>query len=897
MENLLIIDGNSILNRAYYGIRMLNAPDGTPTNAVYGFLNIFFKHLAEESYDYVCVAFDVKEKTFRHKMYEAYKAQRKPAPEDFLVQLPLMKEVLSTMGVCCLEKAGYEADDIIGTVSKMCEEHGINCSILTGDKDDLQLASDKVKVHLVITRGGATTTTVYGAEEVFEKYRVTPTEYIDVKALMGDTSDNIPGVKGIGEKTAFSLIEKYKSLDNIYEELDGIEVTPSVRRKLADGRDDAYMSRKLAVINREVPIEFGFDSCRAAFSGGAELKRLFVRLNFKSFIKKAEQLGKGASAPEAAEPDDTEAAILEEITFDGVCRTADKAELSRLISSNACLTYRLYIKAENETEHRSLAVTADGKDLVCIENVTDAELKLFFEAAHCKKIGFDTKNDILYLKEHGIQYIGAGADAAVAAYVLEPTRAAYDIEALAMEFLGLVPPSANEEENGQLTLCFDTDAEDKNDDFLKRAALELYSVHELWKKFAEELEKNGQHKLYYDIELPLVEVLADMQYTGVLVDREALKSFGERLSGGIAELEAAIYEYAGDKFNINSPKQLGSVLFETLGLPHGKKTKTGYSTNVDVLRKLENEHPIVALVLEYRSLTKLRSTYVDGLLAVISPDTGRIHSNFNQTVTATGRISSTEPNLQNIPVRTERGREMRRMFTAGEGKVLIDADYSQIELRVLAHIAGDENMRSAFISGADIHTQTAAQVFHVPAEEVTGFMRTSAKAVNFGIVYGIGEFSLAQDLKISVKEARKYIADYLATYPSIRDYMLETVEKGRTDGYVSTIFNRRRYIPELRASNKITQAFGERVAMNAPVQGSAADIIKIAMVNVYGRLKREGLRSKLILQIHDELIIEAEPDEAEAVKRLLSEEMENAVKLSVPLRVDMNSGKTWYDTK
>lgn len=883
MEKLLIIDGNSILNRAYYGIRMLNAPDGTPTNAVYGFLNIFFKNLAEEHYDYVCVAFDVKEKTFRHKMYDAYKAQRKPAPEDFLVQLPVMKEVLSAMGVCCLEKAGYEADDIIGTVSDMCEKNGIECNILTGDKDDLQLASDMVKIHLVITRMGSTTTTVYGACEVKEKFNVTPSEYIDVKALMGDASDNIPGVKGIGEKTAFSLIEKYKSLDNVYAELESADLTPSVRKKLTEGKESAYLSRTLAEINREVPIDFGFDECRTPISGGEELKKQFVRLNFKSFIKKAEELEKSNPSAKGEE--------TLEYVFDGICKDADGAELCELIKNSDSVVYRFY------EDTGALAVTADGKRFLYIPRLEDELLKMFFDNESCKKIGFDTKNDILYLKERGIEYRGAHADVAVAAYILEPTRSTYNINALATQFLGLcMPKAANEDENGQPMLNFDGD-ESEEPNTLRRAAAELYSVFELWRIFETEIEKNGQQKLYYEVELPLVEVLADMQYTGVLVDRDALKSFGEKLSGGISELEKTIYEYAGGEFNINSPKQLGDILFDRLGLPHGKKTKTGYSTNVDVLRKIEAEHPIVGLVLEYRSLTKLRSTYVDGLLAVINPRTGRIHSNFNQTVTATGRISSTEPNLQNIPVRTERGREMRRMFTAAEGKVFIDADYSQIELRVLAHIAGDESMRQAFISGTDIHTQTASQVFHVPVEEVTSFMRTSAKAVNFGIVYGIGEFSLAQDLKISVKEARQYIADYLATYPAIKEYMKKTVENGRENGYVSTILNRRRYLPELRASNKVTQAFGERVAMNAPVQGSAADIIKIAMVNVYNRLKNERLHSKLILQIHDELIIEAEPEEAETVKKILADEMENAVRLIVPLKVDMNTGRTWYDTK
>ncbi len=868
MKKLLIIDGNSILNRAYYGIRMLNAPDGTPTNGVYGFLNILFKNLEEDMPDYLCVAFDVKEKTFRHKMYDLYKAQRKPAPEDFLVQLPLMKEVLSAMNCLCLEKPGYEADDIIGTVSKMCEENGIECSILTGDKDDLQLASDITKVKLVITRMGATTTTIYGADEVIEKYAVTPKEFIDVKALMGDASDNIPGVRGIGEKTAFSLIEKYKSLDKIYEQIEDIEVTPAVRKKLAEGKEEAYLSRTLSEIDRNVPLDFDFENARLKEYNDEELSKMFVRLNFKSFMSKL----------------NLKAEKQEEITFEGNCEKVSRERARGIAEGIKYATYRLY--------NSDLAFSANDK-YYYVENADDDTLRLFFENENIKKVGFDTKEDILLLKSRGIDFCGLDFDVAVAAYILEPARSTYDISGLGRDFLGFVSGSnQNEDENGQFSLCFG-DTEETSDS----SAEELFVISKLKEKFAQKLEEYGQNKLYYDVELPLVEVLADMQYSGVFVDKAALVEFGEGLRINIAELEGRICEYAGRQFNINSPKQLGEILFEDMGLPHGKKTKTGYSTSADVLKKLVGVHPIIEDILEYRGLAKLQSTYVDGLLPVISEKSGRIHSNFKQTVTATGRISSTEPNLQNIPVRTPRGREMRRMFVAEGNRVLIDADYSQIELRVLAHIADDENMKNAFISGADIHTQTASQVFKVPVEEVTSAMRSGAKAVNFGIVYGIGEFSLAQDLKISMKEAKQYIEDYLKTYPAIKQYMEDIVEEGRTKGFVKTLLDRRRYIPELRASNKITQGFGERIAMNAPVQGTAADIIKIAMVNVYKRLKAEGLKSKLILQVHDELIVEAEPDEQEKARTILLEEMENAMRLSVPLKVDCNVGKTWYDTK
>ena len=871
MKKLLIIDGNSILNRAYYGIRMLNAPDGTPTNAVYGFLNILFKNLEEDAPDYLCVAFDVKEKTFRHKMYDLYKAQRKPAPEDFLVQLPLIKEVLSAMNCVCLEKAGYEADDIIGTVSRLCEEQGVECFILTGDKDDLQLASEKTKIKLVVTRMGNTETTIYDAQQVAEKYAVTPSEFIDVKALMGDSSDNIPGVKGIGEKTAFSLIEKYKSLEEIYKDIESIEATPSVKKKLAEGKEDAYLSRTLATIDRNTPIEFNIDDCTLREYDSERLAELFTKLNFKSFLNKL----------------DLKNVVKETISFDSECKEISSDDFVEEVKDKKSVTYKLYKNGESA----DVAFTEDNESLFYARNVSDSALKALFENEFISKSGFDVKEDILFLKEKGIEYKGLGFDAAVAAYILDPARSHYDIHGLGFDFLGFTPSEKNEEDNGQLSLDFGDENPGKD------AAEQLFVIYRLCRLFAEKIEENGQHTLYYDIELPLVEVLADMQHTGVFVDKDALVEFGENLKHSIATLEERIYEYAGKKFNINSPKQLGTILFDELKLPHGKKTKTGYSTNAEELKRLAEIHPMVGDILEYRGLTKLQSTYVDGLLSVISKHTGRVHSSFNQTVTATGRISSTEPNLQNIPVRTERGREMRKMFVAEGECVLIDADYSQIELRVLAHIADDENMKNAFLSGADIHAQTASQVFKVPLDEVTPSMRSGAKAVNFGIVYGIGEFSLAQDLKISRKEAKQYIEDYLSAYPSIRDYMESIVKEGKEKSYVSTLLGRRRYIPELKATNRITQAFGERVAMNAPIQGTAADIIKIAMVNVYKRLKAEGLKSKLILQVHDELIVEAYPEEETRAAAVLAEEMENAFLLSVPLKVDCNVGKTWYDTK
>lgn len=879
MEKLLIVDGNSILNRAYYGIRPLTAPDGTPTNAVYGFLNILFKYLEEEKPDYLCVAFDVKAKTFRHKMYDQYKAQRKPAPEDFIVQLPVIKEVLGAMNCACIEKEGYEADDLIGSVSRLCEEKDIACRILTGDKDDLQLASEQTVIKLVITRMGKTETTDYNANAVIEKYGVTPKEFIDVKGLMGDPSDNIPGVKGVGEKTAFSLIQNYHSIEDIYENLESLEVTPAVKNKLSADKESAFLSKTLATIDREVPMEFDFASFKRSPYDTKALGALFQRLNFKSFMDKLDI------------PVEERTSHQESVTGTLVKVTGE--EFSKRIQK---LTEAEYLLSKNAAGF-DLFVSGDGAEVFCLSNAQMPELKAFFENAGIAKYGYQVKEDILALRQSGIRMAGAGFDVLIAAYLAEPTRSSYDLETLCMTYLGQELPetSARVEDDGQISmnLGFEDDTQT-----LQKMADRTVAISRLRKFFAKKLDDDGQKELYYEVELPLIEVLASMQYEGVYVDKEALREFGNTLASKISNLQEEIYSLAGEEFNINSPKQLGEILFAKLGLPGGKKNKNGYSTNVDVLHKLLDKHPIVAKVLQYRQVSKLQSTYVEGMLPMIDAKTGRIHSNFNQTVTATGRISSTEPNLQNIPVRTELGREIRRMFVSqGEDTCLVDADYSQIELRVLAHIAGDSTMQNSFINNEDIHTRTASQVFGVPMEEVTPAMRSGAKAVNFGIVYGIGAFSLAQDLEISVKEADAYIKGYLQNYPKVDAYMKETVAQAKENGYVTTLMGRRRNMPELTASNHITRAFGERVAMNAPIQGTAADIIKVAMVHVYRRLKEEKLKSKLILQVHDELIVEAYQDEVERVKQLLKEEMEQAFQLSVPLVVDMNTGKSWYDTK
>ena len=870
-KRLLIVDGNSILNRAYYGIRPLSAPDGTPTNAVYGFLNILLKYLEEETPDYLGVAFDLKAPTFRHKMFDDYKAQRKPAPDDFIVQIPIMKEVLSAMDCKCIELEGYEADDIIGTVSKICDENDVSCSILTGDKDDLQLSSDNTVVKLVVTRMGNTTTTPYDYNAVIEKFGVTPSECIDVKGLAGDPSDNIPGVKGVGEKTAVSLIEKYQSIENIYDKIDEIEVTNSVRTKLKNDKDMAFLSKKLATIIRDVPIDFKFEDYKFEEPDEKKLSEIFIRLNFKSFLKRLNL--KGVAEDER---------VIETISSD--CEKIDIIGAEIMLKDADSVYY--YLNSGMDKMYFS----KDGKKVCCC-TCDDNFLKSFFENERISKLGYDIKNDIIRLNDKNIKFNGIGFDVLIAAYINNPTRTKYDLDILCFDYLGMNMPSSNIEEDGQISM--DLGNEDSNDD-----AGVLAAIIKLKNFFEADIKKNEQEDLYYKIELPLVEVLADMQITGMYVDKSELEKFGNMLKSRIEVLTSEIYDYAGEEFNINSPKQLGNILFEKLSLPHGKKTKSGYSTNIDVLNKLMGEHPIIEDIMEYRTLTKLNSTYVDSLISIINPVTGRIHSSFNQTVTATGRISSTEPNLQNIPVRTDIGREIRKMFTAeGDNRVLVDADYSQIELRVLADISGDENMCGAFRNNIDIHRQTASQVFDVPLDEVDSTMRFRAKAVDFGIVYGIGAFSLAQDLKISRKEADQYIKHYLEHYPKVDEYMKNIVEKAKEDGYVTTMYNRRRYLPELKASNKITQAFGERVAMNAPIQGTAADIIKIAMVNVYNRLKREGLKSKLVLQVHDELIVEAVSDEKEAVERVVREEMQNAAKLKVPLIVDLNVGHSWYDTK
>ena len=866
MKKLLILDSNSILNRAFYGVRYLSAKDGTPTNAIYGFLNILLKLIKEQEPDYICAAFDVKAPTFRHKQYEGYKAQRKPMPEGLAAQMPLAKDVLRAMGVTILEKEGYEADDIIGTVARLCEESEISCFIATGDKDDLQLASDKTKVILTVTKSGYNETIIYDDKAVKEKYHVTPTEFIDVKALMGDPSDNIPGVKGVGEKTAMSLIEKHHSIEYIYENIDGIGLKGAMLQKMKDGREMAFMSKELATINRNTPIEFNAEECVFdGFENNCELYEILKRLELNSIIKKLDLSG-GDNVKEN-----------EDIFKDFSYQVGDK----NMISGD-----KVTVVLDFDGDNISSAAVGAGNNAVVLNEQDD--IKELLEDDSVAKVMFDVKEAIVKLNGR-IDIKNISDDTAIAAYLVDPAKNEYTIEKLASEYFGTV---IEKPEVKQLSLL--DDVETDRSEYLAKCAVALGVLNEC---IGDKIKENGQEKLYQEVELPLVTVLAHLEINGFLVDDHQLKEFADKLGEKIDALTNEIYMLAGEEFNINSPKQLGVILFEKLELKPVKKTKTGYATNADVLEKLRDKHPIVNFIMEYRQLAKLKSTYCDGLTAVVNPNTHRIHSVFTQTVTVTGRLSSTEPNLQNIPTRTELGREIRKMFVAKDGYVLVDADYSQIELRVLAHIANDETMINAFRNNEDIHAVTASQVLGIPLEDVTKEQRSSAKAVNFGIVYGIGEFSLAQDLHISVKEAKAYIESYLEKYHGVRNYMESIKEQAKKDGYVKTMLNRIRYIPELKSPNYNIRQFGERVALNTPIQGTAADIIKLAMVRVDNRLINEGLKSKLILQVHDELIVEAHKDEVDKVKQILSEEMQSAMELNVPLKVDMSTGHSWYDAK
>ncbi len=873
---LMVLDGNSIINRAFYAIRLLTTKDGTPTNAVYGFLNILQKLIGEEEPEGLCVTFDLKAPTFRHLKYDRYKAQRKPMPEELASQLTVMKDVLRAMNIPIYELEGWEADDLIGTISQSCEDYGWDCRIVTGDKDSLQLVSDKTWVKLVTTRMGQTATRDMSPQAFFEEYGFEPRKIVDLKALMGDSSDNIPGVPGIGEKTAMELIRKYGTVENIYRDLDAVELKPAARKKMEAGRDMAFMSYDLATIHRDAPIDFRPEDALRQEPDNDGLYALFTRLEF---TKQIEKLGlkppTGAGAPEKKALKVPKAERIENLS-------SAQAAAEKMTGGT------VYIAADS---HDSFAFKC-GESCFLLDRGTFAGdysgALAAMTAPEIKKQGHNIKDIQRRLLELGGDTSGWEFDTALAAYLLDATASGYEIFSLAEKYCGLVRENSGEDD-GQLSfMTLKNEA-----DSLCAAAVAEEALAPVLRRRIEEL---GMTELMYGIELPLCRVLADMEHDGVLADRTALARFGEMLSENIEKLQAVIYSLAGEEFNINSPKQLGTVLFEKLMLPPPKKTKTGYSTNIDVLERLRGRHDIIDCIIEYRELAKLKSTYVDGLTKVIADD-GRIHSCFQMTVTATGRLSSTEPNLQNIPVRKALGGEMRKMFVPRPGWVLVDADYSQIELRLLAHISGDETMRKAFIAGEDIHRVTASQVFGVEPEKVTSLQRSRAKAVNFGIVYGISDFSLAQDIGVARREAKEYIENYLAKYHGVREYMHDIVEKAKAEGYVATLYGRRRYLPELKSSNYNLRSFGERVALNMPIQGTAADIMKLAMVRVHDRLESEKLAARLILQVHDELIVEAPETEAQRVSEILKEEMEGAAGLSIPLTADVHTGKSWYEVK
>ena len=870
---LMVIDGNSIVNRAFYGVRMLNTKDGTPTNGIFGFLNILQKLMHEENPDALCVTFDLKAPTFRHEKYDGYKAQRKGMPEELAVQMPILKEVLDAMNIPRYELSGWEADDLIGTIARKCEAEGWQCIAVTGDKDSFQLIGDNTFVKHVKTRMGQTETVLYTPNVFREEYGFDPIHMIDLKALMGDTSDNIPGVAGVGEKTATDLIRRFNSIEKIYAELDTLDIKDSVRKKLAAGKESAQMSYDLAEIRCCAPIEFSASDNKVQTYDNDKLFEIFKRLEFFKMIEKM-----GLHAPQS----ESVAAAQKRSEFEKITVSDAKELISAVEKTDVISVYTDDVEA-------GLYVCIADKLYVLESGVKDYKnaVKAVFES-ETSKCGHGVKDLHGKLLKMGINPANWLFDTEIAAYLLSPTDNAYPIERLAEQYLGYSLDS-DEDESGQLSFL-DGDMGDKQSENRAEAIASLYPVLE------KELSEKGLLKLFQEIEMPLCAVLAEMEQTGFLVDKAALKSFGEMLKAGLEVSEQEIFAMAGESFNINSPKQLGNILFEKLMLPAPKKTKTGYSTSAEVLEKLMGKHPIIEHILNYRQLSKLKSTYADGLTSVIAPD-GRIHTSFQMTVTATGRLSSTEPNLQNIPVRTELGGEIRKMFIAPEGKVLVDADYSQIELRLLSHISGDEAMRNAFITGEDVHAVTASQVFDVPLNEVTKLQRSHAKAVNFGIVYGISAFSLSQDINVSVAEAKRYMESYLEKYSGVRDYMQKIVEKAKEDGFVATEYGRRRALPELKSSNFNLRSFGERVALNMPIQGTAADIMKIAMIKVDKALKEANLEAKLILQVHDELIVECPENEAETVMEILVHEMSSAAQLSIPLTAEAKIGKSWYEAK
>lgn len=901
MGKLVLIDGNSILNRAFYGImgsKMLQSKDGTPTNAVYGFLAILFKILEDIKPEYLVVAFDLKGPTKRHEMYDGYKANRKGMPDELACQMPIIKEILRAMKIDIVEKQGYEGDDILGTLSVYGEKQGLDVTILSGDRDTFQLATDKVTIRIPRTKMGKTEVEDFNKAKVEEIYNLEPKQLIEVKGLQGDTSDNIPGVPGIGEKTALKLIQEYKNIENLYkllEEGKAEDVKGKTRERIIENKDLAFLSKELGTININAPIEENLEEFKVEEWDKPKVLKLFKELNFNRYIERFNLASEDEIEPEEV----VEKYEVQEIDIDKAKEMILKTKelfyhfSTKEVNKPECIikkefeSFSFYNKEENKAYFVKLS-----------EDSYNA-LKEIFEDKAIKKYGYKTSEDYILLKQRGILPQNIIYDAEVAVYDLDPSNMKYRMQDVAYQYLDF---NMEEYLNGlgikkqeQINLFEENADNDEYERYLN--TLYCYLIQKLYEKTTEELEKLEETDLFNNIEMPLVEVLSEMQYEGIQIDKDELEEFGVTLKQNIEELTQEIYTLSGTEFNINSPKQLGEVLFEKLELPVIKKTKTGYSTDVDVLEKLKKEHPVIEKILEYRSLTKLNSTYVEGLKPYINPITGRIHSYFHQTITATGRISSTEPNLQNIPTRIELGKQLRRAFKPKEGYLFIDADYSQIELRVLAHISNDEHMIEAFNNNEDIHKQAAASVFKVSINEVTKEQRTHAKAVNFGIVYGISDFGLGEQIGVSRKKAKEYIDQYLEKYSGIKQFMSDIVEEAKEKGYVETLFKRRRYIPELKSKNFNIRQFGARAAMNTPIQGTAADIMKIAMIDVFNKLKERKLKSKLILQIHDELLIETKEEEMEEVKNILKTSMENAIKLKVPLRADVSEAYNWYDLK
>ncbi len=892
MPKLIVVDGNSIVNRAFYGImgnKMLQTADGTYTNAVYGFLAILFKELDEVKPDYIAIAFDLKAPTARHKMYEGYKATRKGMPDELASQMPILKNVLHAMNITIIEKEGYEADDILGTLSQMGEKAGIDVVLLTGDRDSFQLATDKVSIYIPRTKAGKTETDIFDRNKVIEVYGVEPKQMIEVKGLQGDTSDNIPGVPGIGEKTALSLIKEYGTIENLYENIDNgtDNIKGKQREKIAENKELAMLSKTLGTINLNTPIEEKIDDLKIKEWNKTEVLKIFKELRFNRYIERfnlSEEIGENELQND--EKIEFQKEVIDKNTL---------LELKSKIEKDKILYFYIETIQSDESiikqKVKSISFYMQDENKVyqyITDNLTD--IKDLLENRDILKCSYDLKSIYILAKEQNILPENFMFDIKIAGYLLNATMNLYSIPDLMKTYLNQNIDEKNNQEE-QMNL-FETQDKADNNSFIY-----TYSIGKLHNILQEELQKNDMLKLFNEIEMPVLEVLADMQIQGIYVDKQELIEYGHELKLRLDELTSEIINLAGEEFNINSPKQLGEILFEKLKLPVIKKTKSGYSTDVETLEKLQGEHEIIEKILEYRQLAKLNSTYVEGMIPYINNRTGRIHSYFHQTVTATGRISSTEPNLQNIPTRIELGKKLRKVFKPADNKVFLDADYSQIELRILAHVSKDKTMVDNFINDEDIHAQAASKVFGIPLEKVTKELRSKAKAVNFGIVYGISDFGLAAQIHSSRKEAKKYIEQYLEKYDGIKKFMTDVVEEAKEKGFIETIYKRRRYIPELKSKNYMVRKFGDRVAMNTPIQGTAADIMKIAMINVFNELKKGGYKSKVILQVHDELLIETEIEELEQVKLILKNCMENAAKLLVPLKVEVSEGKNWYEAK